>query len=145
MEKLKKLVDDLLEEDCKILDWESKPLGEGSIFFVKEGEGLNVLINNKEGKHVAQFRMIQFPGCCGICVSYHSRVYENYRNKGLGNALHNFRLKLARDLGYTLMICTDVATNEFQKKLLSKNGWKDVYSFNNKRTRNNVDISIVNL
>lgn len=94
---------------------------------------------------ISSFTLQQLPGCCGVCVSHDNRISLKYRGKGLNNILNQFRIDIARDLGYTILMCTDVHDNIAQKKTLVKNGWQDIFRFRNKRTNNLVDISIVQL
>lgn len=94
---------------------------------------------------ISSFSLQQLPGCCGICVSFHNNIDPKFRGNGLNVILNNFRIELARYLGYTILMCTDVHNNIPQKKTLIKNGWQDIFRFRNKRTDNLVDISIVQL
>lgn len=91
---------------------------------------------------LSSFCLQQLPGCCGVCLSYHSVVKSSIRGKGVATRLNQFRYDLAKYLGYGALLCTDVESNLPQRKLLKNNGWKDVYSFNNPRTKNQVAISI---
>lgn len=98
---------------------------------------------NKEG--VASFHLQTLPGCCGICVSYRSCIAEKYRKKGLGSLLNSMRIVIAKEAGFGLMLCTDVVTNIAQRKILNKNGWKELTSFVNPRTGNTVSIHAIDL
>lgn len=64
------------------------------------------------------------------------------RGKGVATRLNQFRYDFAKHLGYGSLMCIDVETNLPQKRILKKNGWKDVHTFNNPRTGNQVAISI---
>ena len=94
---------------------------------------------------VASMRLYQLPGCCGVAVSSGSTVVEKYRRKGLNTILNKFRMELAKHMGYTVLLCSDLHSNEASKKTLAKNGWKDIYQFKNKRTNNVIDIAAINL
>ena len=94
---------------------------------------------------VAEFELYPMISCCGICVSTKSRVIPEYQQRGLGTLLNSLRIDVARYLGYGVLLCTDVVTNEAQRKVLKANGWKDVHEFLNPRTRNRVAISVINL
>jgi len=89
---------------------------------------------------VAGFSLSQMPGCCGLCVSHDAYVISSLRGRGIGTALNELRIYLARNMGYTCLLCTDVDSNEPQKKILSKNGWKTNMTFCNKRTGNIVNL-----
>jgi GNAT superfamily N-acetyltransferase len=88
---------------------------------------------------VTRFSLIPMPGCCGIIISTGVYVYPDFRGKGLGTLLNNMRIQMAQDLGYGLIICTDVDSNKPQKRILSKNGWNLVDNFINPRTNHSVN------
>lgn len=108
----------------------------GNIYFVVLGDSEVV---------VARWELVQMVHCCGICVSTSAQVDKNYSGKGLGTVLNQFRIHLARQLGYGCLMCTDIESNVAQRKILEKNGWKDVHSFVNPRTSNRVFISVIDL
>lgn len=93
----------------------------------------------------AQFTLIQMVNCCGIMVSTVARVDEEYRHRGLGTLLNKLRMDIARDLGYTILLCTDIIKNEYQRKILAKNKWEDIFKFVNKKTNNEIAISVIKL
>ena len=72
-----------------------------------------------------------FPGNFNICISLHATVYLHMRGKGYGQKQHLERLDTARKLGYKYIICTVKATNEVEKHILAKNGWKQLDNFLN--------------
>lgn len=92
---------------------------------------------------VASFELYSMPRCCGILLSCNATVSEGYRNKGLGSLLNKMRKEISTNLGYTILLCTDRSQNEPQRKVLQKNEWEDIYKFKNKRTGNDVFISII--
>jgi hypothetical protein len=92
-------------------------------------------------KGVAGFTLTQLPGCCGVVVSTGAWVNLDHRRKGIGSLMNQLRIDYARALGYGYILCTDVETNEPQRKLLAKNGWVDLTKFTNPRTVNRVFIS----
>lgn len=94
---------------------------------------------------ISTFKLYQMPHCCGIMVSCNAFVGEPFRKKGIGTLLNSLRQDIGRQLGYSLILCTDIEKNEPQRKLLKTNGWKEVYSFLNKRTNNKVYISVVGI
>ena len=93
----------------------------------------------------SMFTIKQMPGCCGICISTGCWIHHNSRNKGIGTLLNKLRIDLARGLGYGILMCTDVTSNQHQRRILSKNGWKDIYTFVNPRTNHEVAISVIDL
>ena len=108
-----------------------------------KGLEFKVLDNNNE--IISTFKLIQMIGCCGICVSTGVYVHNEYRNKGVNTILNNFRIDIAKELGYGLLLCTDVSNNTAEVKTLDKNGWKHIYNFENPRTSNKINISIKEL
>ena len=101
-----------------------------------------VMLNQRR---LAEFELYQMPHCCGIAVSCRALVAPEYRKRGLGALFNMFRQDIARQLGFSLLMCTDVAQNEPQRKLLKTNGWKDLISFVNQRTRNTVYVCAIGL
>jgi GNAT superfamily N-acetyltransferase len=84
----------------------------------------------------AAFTLICMPGCCGIVISTHCLVAPEFRRRGLGRLLNEMRVQMAYYFGYTLMLCTDVATNTPQQFILRRNDWNSLYTFINARTSN---------
>ncbi len=111
------------------------------------GEYILALIDEerKVAATVAMWQLVEMPGCCGICISTGSMVYPRFRKVGIGKLLNLLRKELATVLGYGLLICTDVITNDPQQKILDQNGWKHISSFRNPRTQNVVAIHEVAL
>lgn len=94
---------------------------------------------------ISSFDLSELPHCCGILVSHGAHVYYPHQNKGIGTLLQKFRIDLAKRLGYTIMLCTDVKSNKYQRKILEKHGWKDVLEFQNSRSGNTVAVSCLNV
>jgi len=92
---------------------------------------------------LAQFDLIAMPGCCGIVISTNCWVLHRLQGLGIGQFLHKLRLKIAKEWGYGLLMCTDVDTNKRQKHILEKHGWKQLQQFNNPRTGNDVNIHTI--
>jgi hypothetical protein len=116
------------------------------LHFVKNssvGQPFRLEISDKAT--ISKFSLLEMPGCCGICISTGAYIDSKYRNMGINTILNSLRIKIAKELGYTVLLCTDVATNVYQKKVLQKNGWQDIFRFRNRRTNNLVDISVVHL
>ena len=94
---------------------------------------------------VASFELFPMINCCGMCVSTQARVDYKYQGKGLGTILNSLRIDIARHLGYGCLMCTDVESNTYQRKILARNGWMDVDKFVNPRTKNTLFISVIHL
>lgn len=91
---------------------------------------------------IGRFTLAPMPGCCGIVVSAHTYLNPNDRHKGLSNSFRALKHKLAKDLGYTVMIATSQTKDipAFGNMLKSK--YNIVNVFRNKRTTNDVAIGI---
>lgn len=100
---------------------------------------------DKDKGVIASFKLYPMINCCGIAVSTQAHVVEFWRNKGLGTVLNQVRQDIARADGYSLLLCTDVGSNTYQRKILAHNGWRDLTSFINRRTKNEVFVSAINL
>jgi hypothetical protein len=98
-----------------------------------------------DGITIASWKLYQMPHCCGIVVSCNATVDKVYQNRGIGTVLNQLRQDIGRSLGFSLMMCTDIDSNQYQRKLLKTNGWRDLYDFVNRRTKNRVIISCINL
>ena len=85
------------------------------------------------------------PHCCAFMVSCNVNVTEKYRGMRIGTILNQFRQDIGRVLNYSSILCTDIEQNTHQRKLLKTNGWKDIHDVVNKRTKNRVYISVINI
>ncbi len=95
----------------------------------------------KDGKKIVGFWEVNsLPGCPQIAVSNHVFINLPYRNQGYGKRYHAERLKNLKELGFNYVLCTVRADNVFQRKILSRFGWKLFDVFNNKETTNDVMI-----
>ena len=86
--------------------------------------------------YAAGFTLVCMPGCCGILISTGCFVNPGYQRRGLGTLLNNMRKQMAWEMGYTLLMCTDVVDNTPQQKILSD--WTKITSFDNRRTGNHI-------
>lgn len=78
------------------------------------------------------------PGCDQIAVSHSAFILPELRHKGYGSYNHLARLHRMHDMHYDLALCTTRADNLPQIRILAKNGWKRLYSFNSKKTGSHV-------
>lgn len=92
---------------------------------------------------ITNFVLVQLPGCCGVCVSTGAYVFEPYRRKGVNILMNKLRQDLAREFGYTVLLCTDVDPNTPERHTLKTCGWHDILQFTNRRTGNVVNVSFV--
>lgn len=102
----------------------------------------NINFLNPYGKaeNIASFSMKEAPGCCGLIFSFHSNVTQMYRGRGIGTILNQMRQKIAYELGYSAIICTDIESNESQLRILKSQDWAKVFAFVNRRTSNEVGV-----
>lgn len=117
------------------------------IFFVYRengnlhGAAVQVYKRDWQGdENLGQFNLTELPGCCGVVVSHGALVHEKFRGKGVGDLLHKLRLEAAKEQGYGLALCTTIAGNEEQKKILLKNGWVCFQTFKNPKTRHLIEL-----
>ena len=99
-------------------------------------------------KYAQQFFLSGFPGCCGLAIAHNLCVPITFQNHGLGTLFNQMQLDLAKAAGFGACLATDkIQDNEFyySQKLLKKNGWNTLTRFKNPRTKNNVDIFMINL
>jgi hypothetical protein len=81
-----------------------------------------------------------FPCMSQIVVSNHAFIYPEKRGIGKGTANHKLRTVRAKFMGYDYMMCTVVATNIPQLKIVANEGFKELDEFYNRETCNTVKI-----
>lgn len=96
-------------------------------------------------KLVTRWKLVPFPGCCAFCISTEVNVLPPYHRKGVNTVAIQLRQQLARLTGFTGIVCTDIDSNEPERRTLAKAGWKDVYNLTNRRTTNGVNLSVKHL
>ena len=106
-------------------------LGEYSILYKEES--------------ISTFKLYGMPHCCAYMVSCNVYIQNKFRSKGLGTLLNLFRIDIGKQLGYSAILCTDIEQNTCQRKILKKNGWKDVHEIRNKRTGNRVFLTVIDI
>ena len=143
-EQLKVLLSKKVNIQC-YLNNKYVDLKEHHLTYIKDNNrGIEFKVLNKD-KIISQFKLIQMTGCCGICISTGTYVHPDFRGKGVNIILNNFRIDIAKHLGYGLLMCTDLKSNTPQMKTLDKNGWKHIHEFKNPRTGNILNITIKEL
>jgi len=109
--------------------------------YMNKIESIFVKIDDiKSANRIANFTLTPMPGCCGIVISTNSRTNIQYRQLGIATFLNLIRIEISQEMGYGLLICTDVDNNEPQQKILTKNSWKKIEQFKNPRTQNLINI-----
>jgi GNAT superfamily N-acetyltransferase len=89
---------------------------------------------------VTIFTLEQMKGCNGIVISRSVEITPDFRGKGYGSAFCTMRENIAKDFGYSLIVCTIVVGNIPQEKIMAKNGWQKMVQFMNQKTSNNVSL-----
>ena len=149
IEKYTKQLKELLSQDVIIqysVNGKNKNLTLEELMYVKDTfYGLKFEIIDLQGNLISTFRLLQMVGCCGICISTGTYVHPDFRGKGVNIILNNFRIDIAKHLGYGLLMCTDLKSNVPQMKTLDKNCWKHIHEFQNPRTGNILNITIKEL
>ena len=149
IEKYTKQLKELLSQDVIIqysVNGKNKNLTLEELIYIKDTfYGLKFEIIDLQGNLISTFRLLQMVGCCGICISTGTYVHPDFRGKGVNIILNNFRIDIAKHLGYGLLMCTDLKSNTPQMKTLDKNGWKHIHEFQNPRTGNILNITIKEL
>lgn len=112
---------------------------------VQDGATEYTLIGKENGRHYGGFRLVQMPGCCGICILTGLWVQHTLQSKGLGSCLVSFAKEVAASAGYTTLFGTDIACNEPSSKLAEAQNFKTVFEFTNARTDNDVKVWMINL
>ena len=100
----------------------------------------------KEQSKIAQFTLSTFPGNCGMMIALHSAITSSiFYKKGLGTFLNKLRMRLVKDEGYTVLVCTDRVSNSHNIKILNKNNWKEIDTFTNRRSGNSISVRSIHL
>jgi len=102
-------------------------------------------IPRKWSSEVVRFSLKELPGCCGVMVSYNTRVNNAYRGKGINSFLQGIKEKIAKNNGYSILMATTIDINLAEVHILEKFGWKCINKFLNSRTNNTVKIFTKNL
>lgn len=119
--------------------------GEIRVYFVKDKyyNGLKTKFSYEDypsSIFTGGFSLDQMSGCCGIGIFFKSFVNIDYQNNKFGHYLVKLSKILAKEKDFTQLLCTDVATNTPQKIILDKFGFKKLLTFNNIKTKNDVEI-----
>jgi GNAT superfamily N-acetyltransferase len=97
------------------------------------------------------FNLHCYPGTCGILISEHTNVNPEYRNRGVGSKLMEFKIKIAgcmekydgynEVMGFTELQCVTVDPKDsyiykYEERILNKFGFKLLQTFVNQRGDN---------
>lgn len=103
------------------------------------GRHFQVIVAKNE-KVVHSFTLCGMPQCCGICVSTLAYTPAEFRGRGVNTLMNILRQKIARENGYSQIICTVTSDNVSERSMLYKNGWQENFKmyFRNSRTQHDV-------
>lgn len=128
--KIKNAIEPLINEEVDVILDDSQ--------FQALSCKVNLAGSNPWNGGVVSFHLTMLPGCCGYLVSHESFVYYEFRRKGIATVLQSIKEEIAREEGYTHMMCTTMASNMSQNRILEKHGWTKVHEGVNGRTNNNL-------
>lgn len=118
----------------------------GSLNYEKDNNwSLGTYVVKIKNTEISRWKLYEMPHCCAFMISCNVTVNPDFRNKRIGTILNQLRQDIGRILNYSSVICTDIEKNTNQRKLLETNGWKDIHDVVNKRTKNRVYISVINI
>lgn len=88
---------------------------------------------------IASFHLAAFPGCCGLQIMTGLHVHYAHSHKGVGGMMLKVAQDISVNLGYTVLVATDVARNAFTRNMFVKDNWQKQFEFQNRRTKNMVE------
>lgn len=97
-------------------------------------DGHGKLVKWTSTPQVANFKLIEMPGCCGVLVSTNSFVQTEYSGRGIGTFLQSVKEWFAVKMQVGLLIATVVNDNKAEERVLNKTGWVPVSSLLNPKT-----------
>ena len=119
----------------------SAPEGYGQFVVAVDGFGKP----NKPVQSITAFSITPFTGSCALCISTGASVNTTLRNRGINKLGIRLRIAIAGATGYTGLVCTDITGSIYSIRTIEGAGFKKLYSLNNKRTKNNINLYIKEL
>lgn len=114
------------------------PDGSSGLYF-------NIRLHSTEGRQesirIGGFTLNPYPANCGAVILSEMGISDRFRSKGIGKLLLACVDAVVDEMGYTHLSCT--AQTEYQSRFISlalKNGFKEIDSFFNKRSDNDITI-----
>lgn len=97
---------------------------------------------SETGRPIGHFSLSEMPGCCGIMISHNTQIYKDFQGKGIASIFQELKFALAKELGFSLLLCTVREDNEIEKHILQKFGWirHEGSIFQNSRTTNIISV-----
>jgi hypothetical protein len=91
---------------------------------------------------LATWQVSPFPGCCGILVETQIQVLEAMKKKGLGGLIHEMNMEYAKGWNYTVLLGSDLLSNEPTQRIISSSKGEKVYEFVNSKTLRRVGVYV---
>lgn len=107
-----------------------------------DDQGMSKLIRNIP---IGSYEIDELPGCKRVGVSHKLQILIEFQKRGYGYKAMADRLDKARELGYKVLLATVVNSNKAQQKILRKFKWKEVTTWFNPTTGNDVTLWVRNL
>lgn len=98
--------------------------------------GGDFCILDSDRELITKFKLTAMVGCNGIVISSSVSINSKHRGKGYGSLFCELRERIANLLGYSMITCTVVESNEPQKRIMAKRGWEILHKFQNRKTGN---------
>ena len=86
------------------------------------------------------FEIDSLPSQCQVGICHGFYVNPDKRGQGAAHGLKQYQNDCIIGLGYNYAICTVVATNMAQKRVLARHGWLKLTDFYSKRQDEDVEI-----
>lgn len=102
-----------------------------------KGKTLYFILRKKDSV-ISQWQFSGLFGNCGVIVSSYANVQSYYQKCGWGTLLNKFRILLAKEMGYSAIMCTVINDNAHQIYILKRNKWEPAWSFKNRITGRNI-------
>ena len=86
------------------------------------------------------FEIDSLPSQCQVGICHGFYVNPDKRGQGAAHGLKQYQNDCITGLGYNYAICTVVATNMAQKRVLARHGWLKLTDFYSERQDEDVEI-----
>lgn len=94
---------------------------------------------------IGSYELTPMAGCARVAISHGLKINPEHRGKGHGWRAMSERIDTAKQLGFEVLIATVVNGNLPEEKILRKFGWKEVTTFDNLKSGNNVNLWVKNI
>jgi len=86
------------------------------------------------------FEIDSLPSQCQVAICHGFYIKPDSRGQGAAHTLKQYQNDCIKDLGYNYAICTVVASNMAQKRVLTRQGWIKLTDFYSERQDEDVEI-----